>query len=112
MPQESALLDNYQQLGWDELLGLHAKFIARCPMLVLPPKIPTTGDLTEIERPELAQKQAVLTWMTLAREITKVDVEMRDTMERIVELEAFWPSAEIFDALSGHHNDRSRWPFM
>ncbi|KIK76786.1 hypothetical protein PAXRUDRAFT_17942 [Paxillus rubicundulus Ve08.2h10] len=81
------LPERYQELGWEELLSLYAEFIPRCPMLVLPPEIPTTGDLTEIERLELAQRQ-------------------------IVELEAFWPAEEIFDALSGHHNDRSRWPFM
>ncbi|KIK72164.1 hypothetical protein PAXRUDRAFT_22318 [Paxillus rubicundulus Ve08.2h10] len=100
------LLERYQELGWEELLSLYAEFIPRCPMLVLPPEIPTTGDLTEIGR------QAVLTWTALAREITEVDVEMRAAMERIVELEAFWPAEEIFDALSGHHDDRSRWPFM
>ena len=53
-----------------------------------------------------------MTRTALAREITEVDAEMRAAMERIVELEAFWPAEEIFDALSGHHNDRSRWPFM
>ncbi|KIK72705.1 hypothetical protein PAXRUDRAFT_21677 [Paxillus rubicundulus Ve08.2h10] len=98
----------YQELRWEELLGLYAEFIPRCPMLVLLPEIPTTGDLTEIERLELARRQAVLTKTTLAREITEVDAEMRAAMERIVELEAFWPAEEIFDALSGHHNDRSR----
>ncbi|KIK72723.1 hypothetical protein PAXRUDRAFT_21655 [Paxillus rubicundulus Ve08.2h10] len=46
--------EHYQELRWEELLGLYAKFIPRCPMLVLPPEIPTTGDLTEIERLELA----------------------------------------------------------
>ncbi|KIK72017.1 hypothetical protein PAXRUDRAFT_22504 [Paxillus rubicundulus Ve08.2h10] len=32
------LPEHYQELGWEELLGLYAKFIPRCPMLVLPPK--------------------------------------------------------------------------
>ncbi|KIK72257.1 hypothetical protein PAXRUDRAFT_22200 [Paxillus rubicundulus Ve08.2h10] len=39
------LPEHYQELGWEELLGLCAEFIPRCPMLVLPPEIPTTGDL-------------------------------------------------------------------
>ncbi|KIK72716.1 hypothetical protein PAXRUDRAFT_21664 [Paxillus rubicundulus Ve08.2h10] len=106
------LLECYQELRWEELLGLYAEFIPRCPMLVLSPKIHTTEDLMDIERLELAQRQAVLTQTTLAREITQVDAEMKAAMERIVELEAFWSAEEIFDALSGHHNDRSRWPFM
>ncbi|KIK77598.1 hypothetical protein PAXRUDRAFT_17396 [Paxillus rubicundulus Ve08.2h10] len=48
------LPDNYQQLGWDKLLSLYAEFIPRCPMLVLPPNLPTPRDLTEIKRLELA----------------------------------------------------------
>ncbi|KIK77072.1 hypothetical protein PAXRUDRAFT_17747 [Paxillus rubicundulus Ve08.2h10] len=48
------LPENYQELRWKELLGLYAKFIPRCLMLVLSPEIPTTRDLTEIERLELA----------------------------------------------------------
>ncbi|KIK74550.1 hypothetical protein PAXRUDRAFT_19763 [Paxillus rubicundulus Ve08.2h10] len=48
------LLEHYQELGWEELLGLYAEFIPRCPMLVLSPKIHTTRDLTEIKRLELA----------------------------------------------------------
>ncbi|KIK77287.1 hypothetical protein PAXRUDRAFT_17618 [Paxillus rubicundulus Ve08.2h10] len=48
------LLQCYQELVWEELLSLYAEFIPGCPMLVLPPEIPTTGDLTEIERLELA----------------------------------------------------------
>ncbi|KIK76683.1 hypothetical protein PAXRUDRAFT_18024 [Paxillus rubicundulus Ve08.2h10] len=106
------LPEHYQELGWEELLGLYAEFIPRCPMLVLSAEIHTTRNLTEIERLELAQRQAVLTQMTLAREISQVDAEMRVAMERIMELKAFWPAEEFFDALSGHHNDRSRWPFM
>ncbi|KIK76964.1 hypothetical protein PAXRUDRAFT_17820 [Paxillus rubicundulus Ve08.2h10] len=48
------LPNNYQQLRWNELLGLYAEFIPGCPMLVLPPDIPTTRDFTEIKRLELA----------------------------------------------------------
>ncbi|KIK75108.1 hypothetical protein PAXRUDRAFT_19275 [Paxillus rubicundulus Ve08.2h10] len=100
------LPEHYQELRWEELLGLYAEFIPRCLMLVLSPKIHTTKDLMETERLELARRQAVLTQMTLAREITQVDAEMRAAMKRIVELEAFWPAKDIFDALSGHHDDK------
>ncbi|KIK81905.1 hypothetical protein PAXRUDRAFT_14997 [Paxillus rubicundulus Ve08.2h10] len=48
-------LYNYQHLGWDKLLGLYAEFIPICPMLVLPPDMPTTRDFTEIERLDFGQ---------------------------------------------------------
>ncbi|KIK81221.1 hypothetical protein PAXRUDRAFT_15345 [Paxillus rubicundulus Ve08.2h10] len=48
------VLEHYQELGLEGLLGLYAEFIPRCPMLVLSPEIHTTRDLTEIERLELA----------------------------------------------------------